>query len=270
SLLGAGGLGSNSGLPTMGGLGAGGTSLTPGLGATPAASPLGTAGTTATSSATQSGGDQSGTGGAKRPQSSGLAAALSGAAGGDKRNGNNDFELPQVRIFARPREYHMIEEALKRLDVVPLQVLIEATIAEVTLNNDLQYGLQWFFKKGGSNITLSNAVAGGVPQVFPGFNYAFIAGGANIVLSALSAITNVNVVSSPQLLVLDHHVATLQVGDEVPVPTAQVESTLTAGAPIVNTIQYLNTGVILRVSPRVNSNGVITLEISQEVSDVTA
>jgi general secretion pathway protein D len=109
-----------------------------------------------------------------------------------------------------------------------------------------------------------------VPQVFPGFNYAFIAGGANIVLSALSAITNVNVVSSPQLLVLDHHVATLQVGDEVPVPTAQVESTITAGAPIVNTIQYLNTGVILRVSPRVNSNGVITLEISQEVSDVTA
>jgi general secretion pathway protein D len=281
SLLGAGGLGSNSGLPTMGGLGAGGTSLTPGLGATPTASPLGAAGTTATSSATQSGGDQSGTGGAKRPQSSGLAAALSGAAGGDRRNGNNDFELPQVRIvadeknntlviFARPREYHMIEEALKRLDVVPLQVLIEATIAEVTLNNDLQYGLQWFFKKGGSNITLSNAVAGGVPQVFPGFNYAFIAGGANIVLSALSAITNVNVVSSPQLLVLDHHVATLQVGDEVPVPTAQIESTLTAGAPIVNTIQYLNTGVILRVSPRVNSNGVITLEISQEVSDVTA
>jgi general secretion pathway protein D len=223
-----------------------------------------------------------GAGGSPRPQQQqSLASALGGAFNADRGGGGGEFELPQVRIvadeknntlviFARPREWRMIEDTLKRLDVVPLQVLIEATIAEVTLNDTLSYGTQWFFKKGGSTIDLTQGATTIAPaQIIPGFNYAFLAGGANIVLSALSAVTDVDVVSSPQLLVLDHRVATLQVGSEVPVPTAQIQSTVTAGAPIVNTIQYVNTGVILSVSPRVNANGVITLDISQEVSDAT-
>ncbi|HLJ64733.1 MAG TPA: type II secretion system protein GspD, partial [Stellaceae bacterium] len=176
-------------------------------------------------------------------------------------------------FFARPRDYQMIEDALKRIDVAPLQVLIEATIAEVTLNDNLQYGLQWFFKSGNNTFSNVNPGNGNVtitPAIIPGFNYQFLTNNVNVILSALSAVTTVNVVSSPQLLVLDHHSATLQVGDEVPVPTAQIQSTLVTGAPVVNTIQYLNTGVILHVSPRVNANGVITLEITQEVSDVIA
>jgi len=228
--------------------------------------------------------------GQPRPESPGLSSALGGAFGAE--HGGEEFQLPHVRIvadeknntlviFARPRDYRMIEDTLKRLDVVPLQVLIEATIAEVTLNDNLQYGLQWFFSQASNSIQLLNNTnsAGGtasglasdlLPQFagLSGFNYIVGGGKAKAVLSALSQLTNVNVVSSPQLLVLDHRVATLQVGDEVPVPTAQIQSTITSGAPLVNTIQYLNTGVILSVSPRVNVNGVITLDISQEVSNV--
>jgi general secretion pathway protein D len=195
----------------------------------------------------------------------------------------NGLELPPIRvvadeknntlvIYARPRDYQMVEEALKRIDVVPLEVLIEATIAEVTLGNDLQYGLQYFFHQhenqfifgGTATPILSAPIAG----VFPGFNYILGSTNANVVLNLLSGITNVHVISSPELLVLDHQSASLLVGDAVPIPTAQIQSTVTAGAPIVNTVQYVDTGVILKVTPRVNANGLITLEVGQEVSAV--
>ena len=118
-------------------------------------------------------------------------------------------------------------------------------------------------------INFSNAQDGAAAAVSPGFNAILGTPRADIVLNALKAITNVNVISSPQLLVLDRGVATLQVGDQVPILTAQVQSTTTAGAPVVNSIDYRDTGVILRVAPRVNSNGQIVLDVAQEVSDVT-
>jgi general secretion pathway protein D len=142
----------------------------------------------------------------------------------------------------------------------------------VTLGNDLQYGLQYFFHQhenqfifgGTATPILSAPIAG----VFPGFNYILGSTNANVVLNLLSGITNVHVISSPELLVLDHQSASLLVGDAVPIPTAQIQSTVTAGAPIVNTVQYVDTGVILKVTPRVNANGLITLEVGQEVSAV--
>lgn len=171
-------------------------------------------------------------------------------------------------IMSRPREYRMIDAALKKLDILPQQVLIEATVAEVTLNDDLQYGLQWFFKQGGSNFTLSSLASGAINPVFPGFDWALGGGSAKAVLNALSRVTKVNVVSAPQLMVLDHQTAMLQVGDEVPIATQQATSVSTPGAPVVNSIEMRSTGVILKVTPRVNANGIATLEIEQEVSDV--
>jgi general secretion pathway protein D len=195
------------------------------------------------------------------------------------------LDLPPIRvvadeknntlvIYARPRDYQMVEAALKRIDVVPLEVLIEATIAEVTLGNDLQYGLQYFFHQhesqfifGGTTTPIS-AAAGAIAGTFPGFNYILGSTNANVVLNLLSGITNVHVISSPQLLVLDHQSASLLVGAAVPIPTAQIQSTITTGAPIVNTVQYVDTGVILKVTPLVNANGQITLDVGQEVSEV--
>ena len=199
----------------------------------------------------------------------------SGGGGG----GNDTAGLPQARvvadeknnalvIFAKPKDYRMIEETVRKLDVVPLQVLIEATIAEVTLNDNLQYGVEWFLQGSHNLFSLSTdpTTAGAVNLINNGFNYVFSANNAKVVLNALTTVTTVNVISSPQLLVLDHHIATLQVGDQVPVPVQQSESTITAGAPVINTIAYIDTGVILRVSPRVNTNGLITLDITQQVS----
>jgi general secretion pathway protein D len=215
------------------------------------------------------------------------ASSPSSGAGAGGATLPSGMELPPIRvvadeknntlvIYARPRDYQMVQEALKRIDIVPLEVLIEATIAEVTLNNDLQYGLQYFFHQhesqfifGGTDTPIS-AAASAIAGTFPGFNYILGSANANVVLNLLSGITNVHVISSPELLVLDHQSASLLVGNAIPIPTAQIQSTITAGAPIVNTVQYVDTGVILKVTPRINANGLVTLEVGQEVSAVAA
>ena len=92
----------------------------------------------------------------------------------------------------------------------------------------------------------------------------------HFILRALSDITKVKVLSSPQLLVMDNEPAQLQVGQQVPILTGTATSTLTTGAPVVNTIDYHPTGVIMQVTPRINSSGLVTLDIAQEVSDVAA
>ena len=171
-------------------------------------------------------------------------------------------------IYANPKEYELIDQAMQRLDVVPLQVLIEATIAEVTLNNQLQYGLQWFFNSGDSSFAFTTLTSGAVASVFPGFNYVLNATSAKVVLSALTQITQVKVISSPELLVLDNGTAHLQVGDQVPITTQSAVSVISPGAPVVNSVDYLNTGVLLNITPRVSSSGLVLLDIDQEVSDV--
>lgn len=172
-------------------------------------------------------------------------------------------------VLASPQNYRMVEQAIRKLDIVPLQVLIEATIAEVTLNDALRYGVQWFFESGNSSFSLSDFVSGAAEQAFPGFSYLFQSGAdVRVVLNALSNVTDVNVISSPQLMVLDNQTAELQVGDEVPIATQSAVSVENPNAPIVNSIEFRDTGVILRVTPRVNAGGLVIMEIEQEVSTV--
>ncbi|MBV9248253.1 MAG: type II secretion system protein GspD [Acetobacteraceae bacterium] len=180
-------------------------------------------------------------------------------------------------IYGTQREQDTIIAMLRKVDILPLQVRIDAVIAEVTLNDNLQYGTQFFFRSGGIKGILSAAQQQNVPSAtqaqlslnFPGF---FIGGrgtgGAPFALSALQNVTTVRVLSSPQILVQDNQPARLQVGNVVPYLSQTSQSTLTANAPIVNSINYQQTGVILDVTPRVNSGGLVTLDISQEVSDV--
>lgn len=173
-------------------------------------------------------------------------------------------------ILATAAEYRMIEATLKRLDLTPLQVLIEVTIAEVTLNDTLKYGLQWFFQKGDNTAVFSTLADGAVSSAFPGFSYVFSPSDARVVLNALTEITDVQVISSPQLMVLDNQSARLQVGDQVPIATQSAVSVTDSNAPVVNSIEFRDTGVILAVTPRVNAGGLVTLEVRQEVSDVVA
>ncbi len=188
-------------------------------------------------------------------------------------------------ILASPSDYAEIERALLRLDVMPMQVLVEATIAEVTLDDELRYGLQWFFKgshggktsQGGLNIP-PDGFSEIVPLVAdPSLTYAVFDGDSTrALLNILAADSRLNVLSSPTLMVLDNHEAMIRVGDQVPIRTSETTNTSGAipieggntGALVTSTIQYHDTGVLLEVTPRVNAGGMVILDISQEVNDV--
>lgn len=180
-------------------------------------------------------------------------------------------------IYATEHQYSIIEDALKKLDIVPLQVMIEAVVTEVTLNDALQYGTQWTLPTVTGQFNFGNHGASSLGPAVPGFSYLLSnsnsvnASGSSITaaLTALASVTTIKVDSAPKLLVLNNQTATLQVGDQVPVATASAISTETSNAPIVNSIQYLDTGVILKITPRVNDSGLVLLDISQEVSGVS-
>jgi len=226
---------------------------------------------------------------------------LGGPSGGAKPGLNSilqnvritaDVTNNAVLVYANQEAQRIVEQTIRQIDRPQRQIAIEATIAEVTLNDQLNYGVQFFLasKKGSISNTISgisnsatigsnteptsnavNAAAGALlGRALPGFN--FLIGAENsprVVLDALHGITNVKVLSNPSLVVLDNQAATLQVGDQVPFSTGTA-TVLTANNTVVNTIDYKNTGIILRVLPRANANGNVVLDIEQEISSVAA
>ncbi|MCP3384636.1 type II secretion system secretin GspD [Bradyrhizobium sp. CCGUVB4N] len=198
-----------------------------------------------------------------------------------------------VLVYANQDAQRIVEQTIRQIDRPQRQIAIEATIAEVTLNDQLNYGVQFFLasQKGSVSNVISgvsnaatvgsgaveaasnavNAASGALlGRVLPGFN--FLIGSENsprVILDALHGVTDVKVLSNPSLVVLDNQAATLQVGDQVPFSTGTA-TVLTANNTVVNTIDYKNTGIILRVLPRANANGNVVLDIEQEISSVAA
>jgi general secretion pathway protein D len=175
-----------------------------------------------------------------------------------------------IVISATPKDYRKILATLRQMDAPSTQVLINTMIAEVSLNNQLRYGVQAYFESNNFSFALAGAkpaTDGPVisPQ-FPGMN--FLWGGISnpkLVVDALSGITNVRIVSSPSVLVLENETATIKVGDQIPI---QSQTAVTDGGNFVNSYEYRDTGVILKVRPRVSANGVVTIELGQELSAV--
>lgn len=201
----------------------------------------------------------------------GTARSVSPAPPDDRAQGISvvpDEQNNALIITASASEYKRVRQILGRIDAAPNQVMLEATIAEVTLNDQLRFGLRWFFEKGASEFRLTDVASAVVSPAVPGFSYFINTPNVQVALNALGSITDVNVVSSPTLMTLDNKKAILQVGNEVPVATQSAVSVITPGAPIVNSISYRNTGVILNITPRVSDSGRVLLEIEQEVSDV--
>lgn len=179
-----------------------------------------------------------------------------------------------VLVYGPRVEYEKIEATLKRLDVPPTQVLIEASIVEVTLGDDLKYGLQWVFndntRNGLSGVGVLSTLAGGVlGGATSGFSYTLsnAAGNVRAVLNALAEKSLVKVISSPSLMVLDNHTASITVGNQQPIRSAE---TVTAGGNITSSIQYKDTGVSLAVTPSVNAGNMVTMQLEQAVTDVGA
>jgi general secretion pathway protein D len=178
-----------------------------------------------------------------------------------------------VVVYSNQEDYRVIERALRDFDRPRLQVAIEATVAEVTLTNELTYGVQYFLGNNPSVSLFGAATAAAqttvLQQTVPGFN--MVLGNAalpRVILNALSTVTSVKVLSSPSIVVLDNQPALLQVGNEVPITTSSATVLSNSNTPIVNTIEMHNTGVILKVLPHVNANGTVQLEVDQEVSSI--
>ncbi|WP_299749694.1 type II secretion system secretin GspD [uncultured Tateyamaria sp.] len=171
-------------------------------------------------------------------------------------------------VRATRSQHREIRRLLRDIDSSPQQVLLEATIAEVTLNDDLDLGVRWFFETGNFDLTYSDADNGSAGATFPGFSAVFGTGSAAAALSALAGVTDVKVISTPTLVVLDNEEAILQIGDEVPIATQTSTDNSTNDAPTITTIEYRDTGVILRVKPNISRNGRVVLEVEQEISSV--
>jgi general secretion pathway protein D len=181
----------------------------------------------------------------------------------DKRN--------LLLIMTTPAQYKSILTYLERLDVPPKQVLIEAMIAELTLSDDLKYGFEWLIKNKMLNGSYTLGATFGVPKS-PGLTYTFLSESEkiNVTINLLASKDLVNILSTPRLMVLDNEEATIQVGTDIPVVTGQVTTAEAAGSTtgVVQTIQYRSTGIILRVKPTINTEGLLTLNITQEVSEM--
>ena len=195
-----------------------------------------------------------------------------------------------IVIVATPQEYETIKTVIKQLDVMPLQVLIEATIISVTLDDETKYGVSWGFGANGSEVTTTtttgdnptttttgDATSRGMAQLGQlaidaaagastgGFSYVF-SNAANTVQAAIDAFgrdENINVLSSPSLMVLNNQEATIHVGDEIPIRGEQSQNTGASTGIITSNIEQVETGVTLTVTPRVNANGVVIMDIEQ-------
>ncbi len=182
-----------------------------------------------------------------------------------------DDENNALMIYATGKQYKIISAALDQLDVVATQVIIEASILEVTLTDDLEYGLEWTFKgKVGddySGVGLLANQSNPFASIVPGFSYTVTnsAGDISAVLNALASESLLNVISTPSVMVLDNHTAYIHVGQQVPVKKGE---SISDGGTAVQNFEYRDTGVKLLVTPSVNAGGLVTMAIEQSVTDV--
>ncbi|HEY6131699.1 MAG TPA: type II secretion system secretin GspD [Halioglobus sp.] len=185
-----------------------------------------------------------------------------------------DDDNNALMIYATGKQYDVIKDALEQLDVVATQVIIEASILEVTLTDELRYGLEWTFSNDIGNQREGTGLltnAGRNPaSLVPGFSYAITNtfGDIKAVLNALSEQSLINVISTPSVMVLDNNTAYIHVGDQVPIINEQSTSGDSDTSRITQSISYKDTGVQLRVTPSVNAGGLVTMDIQQSVTDV--
>lgn len=180
-----------------------------------------------------------------------------------------DKDNNALLILASPANYEKIETAIRKLDVPPRQVLIDVTIAEVTLTGDLKFGLEWAFNNGRRGSGKLDTNDPGISALAPGFSYMLsnsnVAGGVAAALNLLATDSRVKVISSPHIMVTDNQTAKIQVGDRIPT-TSQTQSVLGSVTGLIASIQYIDTGILLMVTPRINAGGQVTMNIDQEVS----
>jgi len=241
----------------------------------------------ATGANVQGGGDGAATG-------AGAAGGVVDGAGGIALGAIEEVRISAVEennallIRATSGQWESIRRVIERLDQIPLQVVIEAHILKVNLSDQLQYGLRWFFEdaigvgenglpasardraraRAGSDWTgsgwsdIAGTIGGG------GSSWSFIGPNAGAIITMLDSVTDLQVLSAPSLVVLNNKQASINSGVQVPIQTNNISLPGTGGqGQAYQTSQYLQTGITLNVTPRVNPGGLVFLEIDQEDSD---
>jgi general secretion pathway protein D len=181
-----------------------------------------------------------------------------------------DRDSNTLIIRAPAARWMSLQQTLAEIDRPPSQVMIEASIIEVSLTNDFRFGVDWSAVSGNGKLTGNSVYTdnGVIGPKFPGFSITYLGGDIDAAINALGSRTTIDVVSAPKLITLDNHKARLQIGDQVPIVTQTATDTTTSSPAIVNTVEYRDTGVILEVTPRISGDDKVVVDIAQEVSGV--
>ena len=190
-------------------------------------------------------------------------------------------ESNSLLIRASPGQWESIRRAIDRLDTLPLQVHIEAQVVEVKLGGKLEYGVSWFFREAirpgqgntntqqefdlsqsTSNVSTISSVINGVL----GANWTFIGPNAKAIVSVLDDLSDVRILSAPSLVVRNNVEANFNSGQQIPVVSTSLNPGTGTGDSTFSQVQFRQTGISLKVKPRISSNGIVFMEITQEVS----
>jgi len=180
-----------------------------------------------------------------------------------------DTDANTLVVSAPLYRWLQIQKILDQIDKTPGQVLIEASILEVNLSNEFRLGVDWSVLANSGRLTVESIPTGATAApTLPGFAVTFLDNNIAAAVSALRSRTDVEILSAPKIVALDNHVAKLQVGDQVPIVTQSAQTTTAAGAPVIDSVTYQSTGIILNVIPRITGDDRVMLDVDQEVSSV--
>ncbi len=181
-----------------------------------------------------------------------------------------------IIILGTPEDYKVIESTIKTIDIVPRQVVIEGAVAQILLTDDMSMGLSWAITTNHTSMGIFNIGLNtkGLDlttnkSVGQGFNVIGTdkSGVVKAVISALASDSKAKLLASPHILVSDNREARIQVGQSVPIQTS--ETIASVGIPAQRTIQYKDIGIILKVKPRISDSGLVSMDITQEISSYT-
>ncbi|KAF1714234.1 type II secretion system protein GspD [Pseudoxanthomonas yeongjuensis] len=186
-------------------------------------------------------------------------------------------ETNSILVRANAGAWKSIRDVIEKLDVMPMQVHIEAQVAQVQLSGELNYGVQWFFEKGATDNGLPDVTGPSIPGKWstlgasiggvsgPGLAWTLIKNDAAAIINALDEVTNVRLLSTPSVFVRNNGEATFNVGDRIPISSVSVNPIAGDGTTF-SQVQYLETGTTLKVRPRITRDGTVFLDIVQEIS----
>lgn len=182
-----------------------------------------------------------------------------------------DKESNSLLVSASPADWVQIQRLLAEIDLPPKQILIEASILEVTLTDDIKAGVDWnWMASDSTNVINSSNSTGVIAPKLPGFAVTILNKDIKAAVSTLGTRASIEVVSAPKIMTLNNRSARLEIGDEVPITTQSAQSVTAGDSPIVNSVAYRSTGVILNVTPQITDEDNILLTVDQEVSNVSS